>query len=646
MIVTPQSTPPQDDDAQQQQHDESSTATATTTAIGSTNKSNYHQNKATSHRRRRRSLAETRKRVTNRKRRRRTTATTTATTTASSKRRIRIETKATTALYNDEQPQQEQQQQQQQHDDTENTGIRTALNFDSRISIGLINFEDAFLVTQTSQPSPPPDRIEGHDYIASLPIHMNSKFRYHPHKQNVIPYSNNRSRSRSSKKESGELVLFNDTAFLSSRSNARVWFRDDLPPHSLSSTYSSESSDHNNRNRYCSVQDRNVEKLWQICSELCREAHLLLLFRERLLQNNTNNNNNNKYNGTCTIVPIKFVLARNVKRVMLQLDCTTRLATAGQYLTYSISMSTMIGQQQQLNEKAMANLIYEIIQVVSDCHACDIVHGDLNLNSFLMREGVGVRCAVSLVGFGPSGIDARQLLDDNVEPNYSVDCCALANIIHLLLTGNDIPTYYTTMDDSNSTSTTATTAATRGQQLRLSQYLIGRVTYEALICELLQAKCPLHMNAEMAYCMNILEALTDDGDDYDNGPSPSCSPILVPELVERSFLTTTTSASRSNHHHCKAHYKARKCNNIRSEQLDHCTTTTTIKQEEGKNEVEIAREQVEKLSRELEATKRRLESLEKKQESNGCKQSRKPGGSRSAVVLLDDSSDEEDDNYV
>jgi len=300
-----------------------------------------------------------------------------------------------------------------------------------------------------------------------------------------------------------ELLLYNNSTVLESSCKSREWFSNALPLCELK--HDKDNCKAKSKNKSCHSDDDGcaADILHNSCPALCREAYFLITLHERQKPFLLCQKNRRHLHAT------SLQLYRGNRRARLHLknNMQQRSATLGQYLQYSISNLGSSGFNLD-HQKTLASLIYRMIRAVMDCHACEIIHGDVTLNSFLLNER---DYSVQLIGFGNKGVDARYLNKDEL-CFYAVDNLGLASSIYLLLTGCEFVS---------------------GQEVRISRYLVGSVTFEGIINELTSKhSCtgPLHLNNDLNHFFLplILDQLI--------GPNDGV-PCVTPELIERSYVT-------------------------------------------------------------------------------------------------------------
>ena len=301
-----------------------------------------------------------------------------------------------------------------------------------------------------------------------------------------------------------ELLLYNNSTVLESSCKSLEWSSNALALCELKHDKDNCKAKSKNKSYHSDGDDDDcADILHNSCPALCREAYFLITLHERqkpfLLRRKNRRH----------LQPTSLQLYRGNRRARLHLknNMQQRSATLGQYLQYSISNLGSSGLNLD-HQRTLASLIYRMIRAVMDCHACEIIHGDVTLNSFLLNDR---DYSVQLIGFGNKGVDARYLNKDEL-CCYAVDNLGLASSIFLLLTGCEFVS---------------------GQEVRISRYLVGSVTFEGIINELTcKHSCtgPLHLNDDLNHFFLplILDQLI--------GPSDGV-PCVTPELIERSYVT-------------------------------------------------------------------------------------------------------------
>ena len=349
-----------------------------------------------------------------------------------------------------------------------------------------------------------PDFMEGYENVISSLDIVETEFE---HPKEFIGTS---SRIKlDSERKPFELMIYNDVSYLTISSRNRVWWRDDIPNKSLCSYRIIESRGKSSpRTKLSSMETYNAirqtigcdERAWYAFPAICREAHLLLTLRRRLIESKCER---------MIVVPDRILMGK--REVSLQLNTELyRVSTANQFLTFAIATGGMDLDKQ----RTMADLIYQIILAIRDCHSCGIVHGSLDLNCILLKEKSSTTCSVSLIGFHKNGVDCSK--SDENHRLYTADNHALANMIYLLLTGNQLCSSWTSDD------------------IVLSQYTIGKPTYEAILRELLRPECSaLHINDDLQCFLNILSTLRPESDE------------VVPELIEQPYIVENKRRRRS-----------------------------------------------------------------------------------------------------
>ena len=345
--------------------------------------------------------------------------------------------------------------------------------------------------------------------------------------------TNNSCHSEKQRKQLGilsdSLVLYDNATYITCTTRSQVWFLDDLQGRSLCSyrciPYNSCNSIKKKFVKACDTATTNNateclighdERIVRACPSLCREVNLLTLLYQRLvkqherIESRLQMENNYRF-----LIPKRILIGKKEASVELVPSSTNdncynrehRMATIGQYLSFSIA----VGGMGLKHQKTMADLVYHIIRAVSHCHSCQISHGSLNLNCILMKELSRSSCEIFIIGFGKAGIDCSTT--NNTAALYNADNIALANIIHLLLTGNQLP-----KDIHN---------------IELSQYIIGKPTYEAIIHELTHPDTTaLHLNKDMCDYMKILATLRHDD-------SSSSRSTFIPKMIEQPYIVKT-----------------------------------------------------------------------------------------------------------
>ena len=357
-----------------------------------------------------------------------------------------------------------------------------------------------------------PDFMEGYENVLSSLEIIDTEF---SHPKELIGTS-----SRimlESQSNAMELVIYNDASYLTFTS--KIWWRDNIPNKTLCSyriieslkASTDEPSKKYEGGNYSHEMVCNDERIWFAFPKLCREAHLLLTLHQRLIKSKSER---------VTIIPDQILVGKREASLQLKTG-QYRLSTASQFLSFAVATGGMDLRKQE----TMADLIYQIIFAVLDCHSSQIVHGNLDLECVLLKEQSRTTCSVSLIGFSNAGIDCSKLKDTGGV--YVADNHALAGMIYLLLTGNQLRKLY------------------EKDRIEISQYIIGKPTYEAIINELLRPEgLALHMNDDLQCFLNILSTLRHDSEELVN----------VPELIEQPYVREKKRRRRSESICCTGEY--------------------------------------------------------------------------------------------